>query len=107
MDAHAVIKETVDDGVADAVGVLGTGFDAWDLRAERLAAIACGAVFSDGQFDDDDLAESDVADKSSVSVLPMSDLSTLGTGEGLWGATLAENANTSGIHACVLRGLVW
>jgi hypothetical protein len=107
MDAHAVIEEAVDDGIADAVGVFGSWFDAWDLRAKRLAAVTSGAVFSDRQFDDDDLAESNVANESSVCVLPMSNPAALGTREGFWGATLAENANTSGIHACVLRGLVW
>ena len=44
------------------------------------------------------MPENDVADRSSVGVLPMYELSTLGTGEGLWCATLAENTNTSGIH---------
>ena len=55
METHAVIKEAADDGVANAVGVFGSWFDAWDLRAKRLAAVASGAVFSDRQFDEDDL----------------------------------------------------
>src|SRR3954454_22800436 len=107
MEAHAAVEEAVDDGVADAVGVLGSWRDPLDARAERLAALTGSAAFSDRQFDEDDLAEGDVADGSGVGVLPPSGRAALGAGEGLRGTTLPENANTSGIHACVLFGLVW
>jgi hypothetical protein len=107
MEAHAIIEEAVDDGVANPVGVLGSWFDPFDVRAERLAAGAGGAVFSDRHFDESDLAERDVADGSCVGVLAPSGRAALWAREGLWSTTLTENANTSGVHACVLDGLVW
>jgi hypothetical protein len=107
VEAHAVAEEAVDDGVADPVGVLGTGLDPFDVRAERLAAVAGGAVLSDRHFDEGDLAERDVADGSCMSILPPSGRAALWAGEGLRSTTPTENANTSGVHACVLDGLVW
>ena len=92
--AHAVVEQAVDDGFADAVGVLGSRFDALDLGAEGLAAGAAGAVFSDRQFDDEDLAESDVADRSCVGVLARRPrLPQCGQGKDLWGTIATENAN--------------
>lgn len=107
MEAHAVIEEAIDDDFADAVGVAGSGFDAFDVGSERLAAVAGGAVFSHGQLDDDDFAQGDVADESCVGVLASSLGAALGAGEGLRGATLSKSPNTGGFHACVLFGLVW
>jgi len=107
MEAHAVVEESVDDGLANAVGVFGSRFDSGGLGTERLAAVAVGAIFSDGQFDDDDFAEGDVADESGVCVFPPTVFATGGAWEGLGGTSLAENANRSGVHACVLFGLVW
>jgi hypothetical protein len=107
VDAHAVIEEAVDDRVTDAIGVLGSGFDPFDVRAERLAAGAGGAVFSEGHFDESDLAERDVADGSRVGVLPPSGCAAVRAREGLRRTTPTENANTSDVHACVLDGLVW
>ncbi|WP_168219090.1 hypothetical protein [Limnoglobus roseus] len=107
MEAHAVIEESVDDGVPDAVGVLGSWFDPFDVRTERLAGGTGGAVFSDRQFDDDDLAERDVANGSRMCVLPPPGCAAVWAREGLRRTTLPENANTSGVHACVLNGLVW
>lgn len=107
MEAHAVIEEAVDDGVADPVGVLGSRFDPFDVRAERLAAGTGGAVFSDRHVDEGDLAQRDVANGARVGALPPSGRAALWTGEGLRRTTLTENANTSGVHACVLDGVVW
>jgi hypothetical protein len=107
MEAHAIVKESVDDGVANAVGVLGSWFDPFDLGAEGLAAVAGGAVFSECQFDDDDLCVADVANTSRVGTLPPSGRAAVGTREGLGSTTLPENANASGVHACVLDGMVW
>jgi len=107
MEAHAVIEESVDDGVANAVGVLGSWFDPFDSRAEGLAACAGGAVFSDRQFDEDDLAVGDVSNTSCVSVLPPTAFPAPGARVGLGGTTSTDKTNTSGIHACVLDGLVW
>ncbi len=109
VEAHAVVEQAVDDGVANAVGVLGPRFDAWNLGTEGLAAGATGAVFSDGQFDEDDLAEGDVADAAGVGVLASAPLAAMRTRVGLGGTPSSENANARrvGIHACVLFGLVW
>jgi hypothetical protein len=107
MEAHAVVEEAVDDGVADAIGVLGSWFDPLDVGTERLAAGTLGAVFSDRQFDDDDLPVGDVADGSSVGALPPPGCAAVWAREGLGSTSLPENANTSGVHACVLLGSVW
>ena len=53
------------------------------------------------------LAERDIADGSCVGVLPPSGRAALWAREGLRSTTPTENANTSGVHACVLNGLVW
>jgi hypothetical protein len=107
MEAHAVFEEAVDDGGADPVGILGSWSDPLDVRAERLSPGTGGAVFSDRQFDDGDLAARDVASGSPVGVLPSSGRTTVWTGEGFRRSTLSENANSRGVHACVLAGLVW
>jgi hypothetical protein len=107
MEAHAIIEKAVDNSVANAVGVLGSWLDAFDARAEGLAAGAGGAVFSDRHFDEGDLAERDVADGSRVGGLPPSERAAVRAREGLRRTTPTENANTSGVHACVLDGLVW
>ena len=105
--AHAVVEESVEDGVADAVGVLGSWLDALDTGPERLAAGTRGAVFSNRQFDDDALPVGDVADGSRVSGLPPPGRAALGAGEGLRSTTLPENANASSAYACVLLGSEW
>jgi hypothetical protein len=107
MDAHAVLEESIDDGLTDAVGILGSGFDPFSVRTERLAAQTCGTIFSDGQFDANDFAESDVANETRVGVLPPAGFAAVGAGKSLGRTTLSVNANTSGVHACVLCGLVW
>ncbi len=53
---HAVFEQAGDDGLADAVGVLGARVDAVDARAERRTTVAGGAVLSDRQFDEGDWA---------------------------------------------------
>src|SRR5437870_11022644 len=58
--AHAVVEQTIDDRRADPVAVLRTRFDPFEPRPEGLAARAAGAVFSDGDFENQDLAEGDV-----------------------------------------------
>ena len=109
VQAHAVIEQAVDDRVADAVGVFGPRFDAFDLRAKGLAARAAGAVFSDRQFDDQNLAEGNVANLSGVSVFAFARLChTADTGK-VSGAQTAERYEhaVNGFHACVLSGWSW
>jgi hypothetical protein len=107
VNAHAIIEQTVEYGLTDTVGVLGAGFDAFDVSAKCLAAPARGTVFSYREFDDDHLTPSDVANASGMSVFPPSRFTAGGTGKGLGSASLSQNANTKGFHACVLVGLVW
>jgi len=107
VNAHAIIEQAVEYGLADTVGVLGAGFDAFDLSTKCLAAIASGAVFSHREFDDNHFTQSDVANASGMSVFPLSQFTAVRTGKGLGSASLSNNANTQGFHACVLVGLVW
>ncbi len=109
IDAHAVFEQAIDDEIAHAIGILGAWLDAVDLRAEGLAARTGRAVFSDGQFDDHDLAEREFADRSSMSVFASSKLAALRTRIPLGGAFLLDDANAriNGFHACVPHGLGW
>ena len=107
VQAHAIVEESVDHGVADAVGVLGAGLDAVRVRAEGVATVARGAGLSDRHFDEGDLGEREVANGSRVGALAMTGRAAVWAGEGLWRTTLPANANTGGVHACVLRGSVW
>ena len=75
--------------------------------AEGLATRAAGAVFSDGDFEDEDLLKGDIADGAGVRTLAPSPLATVGARVGLRGAAKRDHANArlNGIHACVLSGL--
>src|SRR5439155_20676886 len=106
-DAHAVVEQAVDDRLADPVGVLGAGFDSLHLSPEGLAAATAGAVFSDLDFEDDDLAISDIANAAGVNSIASSLLAASGARKGLRGARDAfhTHARLHGIHACVPPGL--
>jgi len=105
--AHAVVEQAVEDGLADAVGVLGAGFDSCHLRAEGLAASTAGAVFSDLDVEDADLAVSDVANAARVRLLAVPQLATRGARESLRGAVAMYHADAglNSVHACVPPGL--
>src|SRR5262249_38740112 len=89
------------------IAVFRTGFDPVDARAERLATGATGAVFSDGDFEDQDLAKGEIADGSAVGRFAPSPLATVWARVGLRGAAQPDHAHAGldGIHACVLLGL--
>ena len=107
--AHAVSEQAVNDEIADAVGVLGAWFDAVELGAKGLAAGAAGAIFSDRQLDDDNLAEREIANRSGMSIFARRGFAAMRTRKSLGGAALLHDAHTrlNGFHACVLPGLVW
>ena len=105
--AHAVVEQTIDDRRPDPVAVLRTRFDAFQPRPEGLAARAAGAVFSDGDFENHDLAEGEVADGTGMRLLASPPLATLRTRIGFRGAAQRYHAHArfEGIHACVPPGL--
>ena len=110
MHAHVVFEQTIDNRVTNAIGVFGPRLDPVDLGAKGLAAGTAGAVFSYGQFDEDDFAEGNVSNLPRVGVFTSPRFSTLRARESLRGATYFDGSNTwlnSGIHACALPGLVW
>src|SRR5262249_25537547 len=90
--AHAVVEQPVDDRVADTVGVFGPRLDPRKACPEGLAAGAAGAVFSHLDFQDDDLAISDVADAAGMHRLAAAALATTRTGEGHRGALTVNHA---------------
>lgn len=104
--AHAVVEQTVDDSLADPVGILRTRLDPIELGAKGLATRAVGAVFSNFDFENHDLAIGDIANQTGMSVLAPSHLAALRTGEGLRRARKPSHANTrfQSIHACVPPG---
>jgi len=107
LHAHAVVEQAVEDRLADAVGVFGAGLDALDRGAEGLAAGAAGAVFSDADFEDEDLAIGEVADAARVDLFAAPRLATPRAREGHRGAVTAHHAGAwlNGFHACVPPGL--
>ena len=107
LHTHAVVEQTVEDRLADPIAVFGTGLDAFDPRSEGLATRATGAVFSDGDFEDEDLLKGDIADGAGVRTLPPSPLATVRARVGFRGAPKLDHANAGlkSIHACVPPGL--
>src|SRR5689334_2072932 len=107
LHTHAVVEQTVDDRLADPIAVFRTRLDPFDPRPEGLATRATGAVFSDGDIEDEDLLKGDIADGAAVRSLPPSALATVGARVGFRGAPKLDHANAglNRIHACVLPGL--
>jgi hypothetical protein len=105
--AHRVVEQTVDDCLADSVGVLGTQFDPLDMGSEGLATRAAGAVFSDGQFDEEYLTVSDIADQTRMSLFEPSRSAAVRARESRRSTLTFDYANAwfHGIHACVPPGL--
>ena len=107
LHTHAVVEQTVEDRLADPIAVFRTGLDPFDPRPESLATRATGAVFSDGDVEDEDLLKGDIADRAAVRTLPPSPLATVGARIGFRGAPKLYHANAglNSIHACVPPGL--
>ncbi len=106
--AHRVVEQTVDDRLADSVGVLGPQFDPLDMGPEGLATRAAGAVFSDGQFDDENFPIRDIADRPRVPLLASPRLAAVRAREGFRSALTLDHANAwlKSINACVPLGFV-
>jgi hypothetical protein len=105
--AHSVVEQTVDDRVANSVGVLGARIDPLDLGPEGLATRTAGAVFSDGQFDEENLAVSDIADRAGMRLFELSTPAAVRTGKRCRSTMTFDHANAwlDGFHACVPPGL--
>ncbi len=61
LDAHAVLKDAIEDGPADLVVVGGPGFDVRGAGAGRLAAGAAGPLLAVGDIEEGDLHVGDGA----------------------------------------------
>jgi hypothetical protein len=105
--AHLVVEQAIEDRIANPISVLGPRFDSRNLGSEGLAAGTTGAVFSDRQFDDDDLAIRDVADWTRVRLFKPATSAALRAGKSCRSTMTFDHANAwlDGIHACVLSGL--
>jgi hypothetical protein len=103
-DAHAVVEQAIEDSLADTIGVLGAGFDSFHLVSEGLGTGTTGAVFSDLDFEHDNLARSKIANATDVNILAAS---LLAARKSLRGAkdVFRAYARLHGIHACVPPGL--
>ena len=66
LDAHAVVEEAVEDGLADRVVVQRPGLDARRRGAEGRAAAAAGPVLAVGDVEEDDLLVGDGPDLAVV-----------------------------------------
>src|SRR5262249_22298530 len=104
---HGIVEQTVDDRLADPIAVFRTGFDTLDPRPEGLATGAPGAVFSDSDFEDEDLLEGDIANGARVRRLAPPAFATMGARVGFRGAPKRYHAHAGlkSIHACVPPGL--
>src|SRR5215469_8012244 len=106
--AHAVVEQTVDNRLADPVAVVRARFDAIDLRSKGLATGTAGTVFSDGDFEDEDLAIRKIANGARMRLLASPSLAAARARVGFRGAPTLHRANAglNGFHACVPPGLV-
>src|SRR5262245_11900328 len=103
LDAHLVVQQSIEDGLADAVGVGGAGQDPLELGAESLATATAGAILCGGQFKQEDLAVSQAAQRAVMEGLATGEDTTVGAGETVGGAAAALDADgwLKGTHACV------
>ena len=69
LDGHAIVEDSIEDGLADLVVVVGLGFDVLDLGAERSAAVAGGTIFGGGDMKEEDGLVGDGADGAVVESL--------------------------------------
>src|SRR5580698_4239850 len=107
LHAHLVVEQAVEHRLANPVGILGTQFDSLNLGSEGLAAGTMGAVFSNGQLDDKDLAVRDIADRTGMRLFEPTMPAAMRTGKGRRSTKTFDHANAwfDGIHACVPLGL--
>jgi len=95
-----VVEETVEDGVADLIGILGLGSDAGGLGAEGLTAGAGGALLGGGEVDDDDGLVGEAADGPVTELLAASGGAAAGARSGRGGvaAVLVAEGSVRGKH---------
>src|SRR3954447_20356508 len=99
-DAHAVVEDAVEDGLADLVVVQRAGFDPWRRGPEGGAAIAAGAILAVGDVEEDDFLVGEGADRSVADVLARRQLAT-GGARGLSGTATdvyGSDVGTDGLH---------
>jgi hypothetical protein len=90
LDAHAIIEDAVEDGLADLVVVMGLGRDALDLGAEGGAAVAGSPVFGGGDMEEEDGLVGEGANGAFVEVLASAESSTARAGSLLGGVAAVE-----------------
>jgi hypothetical protein len=105
--AHLVVEQSVEDCFADSIGVFGPRLDSLNLSSEGLATGTTSAVFSDCQFDNEDLSVGDIADLAAMCLLEPPTFAALRTGESRRSTISFDDASArpNSIHACVLSGL--
>lgn len=85
LDGHAIVEDTIEDGLAHLVVVVGLGLDALDLGAEGGRAVAAGTIFGGGDVQEEDGLVGDGADGAVVEVLASAELATVRAGSFLGG----------------------
>src|SRR4051794_24693103 len=99
-DAHPVVEDAVEDGLADLVVVQCAGFNSRRRGPEGGAAIAAGAILAVGDVEEDDFLVGDGADRSVVDVLARRQLAA-GGARGLSGTATdvyGSDVGTDGLH---------
>ena len=82
LDAHPIVKDAVEHGVADFVVVQGAGFHARGGDAEGRATVAPGPVFAVGDVEIDGLLVGDGTDLTVKDILALTQLLQVGHGLG-------------------------
>src|SRR4051812_29867410 len=100
LDAHTVVEDAVEDGLADFVVVQRAGFNSRRRGPEGGAAMAAGAILSVGDVEEDDFLVGDGADRSVVDVLARRQLAA-GGARGFPGAATdgyGSDVGTDSLH---------
>src|SRR5205807_881278 len=102
LDAHAIIQDAVEDGLADLVVVQRLGLDTRRRGPEGGTAIAAGSILAVGDVEVDDLLVGDRANLTAQDVLALAELAT----GGAWGlAGGAFHGYGSNVGTLDLHGL--
>src|SRR5271157_4205002 len=103
LDAHPIVEDAVEHGVADFVVVQGAGFHARGADAEGRATVAPGPVFAVGDVEIRDLLVGDGTDLTVKDILALTQLATSGAWGLARGAFQGYGANVGILHLHGLR----
>ena len=103
LDAHPIVEDAVEHGVADFVVVQGAGFHARGGDAEGRATVAPGPVFAVGDVEIDGLLVGDGTDLTVKDILALTQLVTSGAWGLARGAFQGYGANVGILHLHGLR----